>query len=113
MEITLLPKTKLGKYSLIMMVLSWMLFIVGSLLPSKPDYSGLEIITQNPLQTIITVFIFLAGIITVITGLLSFIKYNERSVLVFLAILSGLYSMFGFFGTIALIFLTPITNQKH
>jgi len=106
MKIILLPKTKLGKYSLIMMVLSWMLFIVGSLLPWKPDYSGFEIITQNPLQTIITVFIFLVGIITVITGLLSVIKHNERSILVFLAILSGLYSMFGFFGSIATVFLS-------
>ena len=106
MKITLLPKTKLGKYSLIMMVLSWMLFIVGSLLPWKPDYSGFDIITQNPLQTIITVFIFIAGIITVITGLLSFIKHNERSILVLLAILSGLYSMFGFFGSIATVFLS-------
>ena len=106
MKITLLPKTKLGKYSLIMMVLSWILFIVGSLLPWKPDYSGFEIIAQNPLQTIITVLIFLVGITTVITGLLSFIKHNERSILVFLAILSGLYSMFGFFGTILTIFFS-------
>ena|SRR5665648_563296 len=106
MKITLLPKTNLGKLSLIMMVLSWILFVVGSVLPWKPDYSGFEIIIQNPLQTIITVLILAAGSTTAIAGLMSVIQHKERSILVFLAILSGLYSMLGFFGSIVAIFFS-------
>src|SRR5665648_283136 len=105
-KITLLPKTNLGKLSLIMMVLSWILFVVGSVLPWKPDYSGFEIIIQNPLQTMINVLILAAGSITVIEGLMSVIKNKERSILVFLAILSCLYSILGFFGSIATIFFS-------
>jgi len=89
-----------------MMVSGWILFVLGSVLPWKPDYSGFEIIIQNPLQTIITVLILAAGSITVIAGLMSVIKHKERSILVFLAILSGLYSILGFFGSIATIFFS-------
>ena len=55
MKISFLPKTRLGKWSVIMMISTWVVFVVGSVLPWKPGYSGFEIVIQNPLQGIITV----------------------------------------------------------
>lgn len=106
MKITFLPKAKWGKWSLIMMVISWIFFVMGSVLPWKSGYSGFEIISQNPLQSIITVLILVAGCITFIAGFMSVVKNKERSVLVLLAILSGLYSMLGFLGSIVTIFFS-------
>ena len=86
MKITLLPKTRLGIWSLVLTAVSWLLFVAGSLLPSKAGYSGLEILTQNPLQAIATVLILVAGITAPILALIAVIKKQERSILVFLVI---------------------------
>lgn len=104
MEITLLSKTKLGTWSIIMMILNWLLFIAGSVFPWKSGFSGFEIVTQNPLQATITIIMLALGIATSSTGLTAVIKNKERSILVFLAILSGFYSIFGFFGSLATVF---------
>ncbi|MHB1485681.1 MAG: hypothetical protein ACYCYI_13630 [Saccharofermentanales bacterium] len=100
MKITFLPKTNFGKWSVIITIAGWILFVVGSLIPSKPDYTGFDIITQNPMQSIITLLLLAAGLLAVIMGLISVIRKQERSILVFLAILSGLYNIFGFVGVI-------------
>jgi len=86
MKLTFLPKTRLGIWSLVLTAVSWVLFIAGSLLPSKEGYSGLEIVAKNPLQAIATVLILAAGITAPIMGLISVIKKQERSILVFLVI---------------------------
>ncbi len=106
MEITFLPKTDLGKWSVAMMIASWVLFIVGSVLPSKTGYSGFEIIIQNPLQSIITILLLTLGIVALIMALISVIKKQERSILVFLAILLGLQSILSFFGIVANLFFS-------
>lgn len=100
MKITFLPKTKQGKWSVILMVISWVLFAVGSVLPSKPDYSGFEIIIQNPIQSILTIIMFAAAVSSLVTAWISTSKKNERSILVFIAILSSVYNIIGFFGSI-------------
>lgn len=105
MKITFLSRTTLGKWSVIMMISSWILFVVGSVLPWKPGYSGFEFVIHNPLQAIITIMIFAASVATSIMGLISVMKNKEHSILVFLAILSGLYNILGFFGVIANMFL--------
>jgi hypothetical protein len=104
MKITFLPITKLGKWSVILMISSWILFAVGSVLPWKPGYSGFEIVVQNPLQGIITVLMLIIGIATFVTALNSVSKYRERSLLVFLAILGSLYSIPGFVGSLVNVF---------
>lgn len=102
--ISFLPRTILGKWSVIMMISSWFLFVVGSVLPWKTGYSGLEIAIQNPLQGVVTVLLLGFGVATVILAMISVIKKKERSILVLLAILSGLYSILAFVGSIANVF---------
>lgn len=104
LKVSFLPKSHIGKWSVLMMISNWILFIVGSVLPWKPGHSGFEFIIQNPLQGIITVLIFAAGIATISMAIISFIKNKERSVLIFLAIIAGLYSILGFIGSIATVF---------
>lgn len=104
MKITLLPKTRLGKQSIIFTIASWILFVVGSVMPSETGYSGFESIIQNPLQAIITVLIFAVSIMAFIVGLISIIKKQERSILVFLAILSGVSMIPSFFVVVANVF---------
>lgn len=102
----LLPKTKQGKWSVILMISNWVLFVLGSLLPWKNGYSGFEIVIQNPLQGILTFFILIIGIATSVTALIAVVRDKERSWLVFLAILAGLYSILGFVGSVVNVFFT-------
>ena len=104
MKISILAKTRMGKQSIILMISSWVVFIVGSVLPWKPGYSGFEFVIHNPLQAILTVLMLSFGIATFSMALISVIKNRERSILVFLAILAGLYSILGFVGSIANMF---------
>lgn len=85
-------------------VVEWLLFILGSVLPWNSGYTGLEIVIQNPVQAVITILMLGAGISAATLGLISVIKYKERSVLTVLAILSGLYSILAFFGALANLF---------
>jgi hypothetical protein len=104
MNISILPKTRIGKRSVIMMILVLVLFIAGSLLPWKPGYSGFEIVIHNPIQGIITLLFFVIGIATLSMAVISIVKNKERSVLVFLATLAGLYSIIGFIGSVVNVF---------
>jgi len=103
--VKIFPKGRLGLSSVIIMVCNLVLFLVGSLIPWKPSYSGFEIVTHNPLQAIITILMLVAGITTAIIGISSVIKEKERAVLVYLAILFGIYNIIGFFGVVANLFL--------
>ncbi|HEX3032501.1 MAG TPA: hypothetical protein VHS59_09705 [Bacillota bacterium] len=104
MRISFLPKTLLGKRSVIIMVTSWVMFVVGSVLPWKPGYSGFDIVIQNPLQGLITLLLLALGLTTASMAMIAVFKDKERSVLVFLAILSGFYCLLGFIGSIANVF---------
>lgn len=106
MKVTFLPETTQGKWSIIMMISSLFLFILGSILPWKEGYSGFEIIIQNPVQGILTVLMFAVGIATLLLALISIIKKKERSILVFLAIFAGLYSLLGLLGSILTVFFS-------
>ena len=100
-KITFLPKTRLGKWSVIFTILSFFLLTVGSVFPIEvKSYSGLELIIQNPVQTIITMLLFVIGVATSIMGLISAVKNKERSILVFLAIPSGLFNTLSIFVSI-------------
>lgn len=100
MRISLFSKSRLGKWAVTMMIINFALFVIGSVLPSKEGYSGFDIVIQNPLQAIITILMFAVGIATCSMALISIFKDKERSLLVFLAVLLGLYSILGFFGSI-------------
>jgi predicted membrane channel-forming protein YqfA (hemolysin III family) len=104
MKITLLPQTKLGQWSVNLMISSWVLFLVGSFLSWKPGYSGFEIVIQNPLQVFITFLMLFIGIATAGMAYISIFRNKERSVSVFLAIPAGLYSILGFVGSFVNVF---------
>jgi hypothetical protein len=104
-KIIFLPKTCLGKWSVILTIVSFILFVVGSVFPVEvKSYSGFGIFTQNPLLTIITILLFVVSIATSIMGLISVIKNKERSILVFFAILSVFFYILSFFGSIVYVF---------
>jgi len=104
MKIYFLTKTPSGKWAVIMMILNIIVFVGGSILPWNEGYSGIDILIQNPLQGIITILMLVIGIATISAALFSIIKNKERSIWVFLAIALGLYSVLGFFGSIATVF---------
>lgn len=105
MKITFLPKTKLGIWAVIMAIVSFSLFIVGSILPFKVGYTGIEILIQNPIQVLITILVIVIGIGSGIMALIAIIKKREGSLIVFLTVLSGLYSVFSFVGIIINFFI--------
>ena len=103
-KISFLPKTRLGKWSVILAFFSFVLFVVGSVSPMEYGITGYEMFIQNPRLTIITILLFFASIATSIMGLISGIKNKERSILVFLAIPLGLFSILGFFVPLVYVF---------
>lgn len=100
MKIKLLPATRKAKAALILTLASIVLFVIGSVLPFETYYTGMEIIKHNPLQTIITIMIFAAGIGALVLALISVIKDKERSVINFFVILIGAYNTFSLVGII-------------
>lgn len=104
MKITFMPKTKFGNLSLVLAIISVALFVFGSVLPavipSVDGLSGWEMVTSNPVYSIITLLLFAIGIMAAVYGLIAMIKKQERSVLVMLVILFGAYNIFSFVGVI-------------
>ncbi len=103
-KFTFLPKTKLGKWAVSLMLAGWVFFIVGSVLPWQPGYSGMEFFVQNPLQGIISLLLLAAGIGSFLTAINSVTRDKERSLLVFLAILAAIYSIPSFVGSLLNLF---------
>jgi len=104
MKITFLPKSKIGLWALILAIVSPILFVIGSVIPSKSGYSGMEIVTQNPIHGILTLLMFAAALTSLILALISIIKKEERSILVFLVLPFGLYGLISFIGVIVNLF---------
>ena len=100
MKVCFLPKTKSGKVSAFLFILSVVIFIVFSILPYKEGYTGMDIVVNNPLQFMATIFIFILGISASLLGIYSVIKNKEYSIIVFLIILAGLYNVVSLIGVI-------------
>ncbi len=94
MRIGILPKSHLGRWSVGLFV-AWILFFVLAevMLGSGPDYNMALAYGLTIVDTGIAVAAF-------ITGLISIIKSKERSVLVFLATVIGLYGLIGGIGSL-------------
>jgi len=95
MRISILPKSLLGWWSIGLVVANILFFVLSQvILGPGPDYN-------MPLAYTLT--IVLAGIAgaAFVTGLVSIIKSKERSILVFVAMAIGLYSLIG--GTLSLL----------
>ena len=89
MKITFFPKSKLGWLSFCLVIVSFLLFILFSIiLGPGPDYNMF-------LAYSLTVVISCIVAIALVTGLVSIIKNKEWSILVLIAILISLYTLFG------------------
>ena len=92
MQVTILPKTPLGKWSTGLVVAAILFFALGGFLfpfePSDPRF--------NPILALAVIIVVL-GIsgAAVVTGLISMIKSKERSVFAFLSTAIGLWSLTG------------------
>jgi tellurite resistance protein TehA-like permease len=93
MHLTLLPKTKLGKWSLGLiiagLVLYGIFFIVVSLGYRGGETFGIkDVIPASPM-----ILMVLAAIASMVVGIISVIKSKERSIIVFITIVIGLFAL--------------------
>ena len=92
MKVSLIPNTKSGRYSLIFMLLSFILVVLINIIAINLDTienSNNSFFGNAPLA-IMTLSVFASAIISLLTGLIATIKNKERSVLVFICILAGI-----------------------
>jgi hypothetical protein len=89
-RISILPKTSLGRWSvglaaafILLVVLLAVLTLLGGLQPGRVRLVAL----------IVAAAFGISGIGSFVTGLISMIKSKERSVLVFLAVVVGLFAL--------------------
>ena len=95
MRISILPKSLLGWWSVGLVVASILFFVLFQvILGPGPDYN-------MPLAYTLTIVLTGIAVAAFVTGLISIIKSKERSILVFVAMAIGLYSLIG--GTTALL----------
>lgn len=88
--ISLFPKTKKGKRSVGLIVVFFVLFGIFQLLVASGQRGG-ETFFSNLLLTIPITLAAICGIFAFFTGIIGVIKNKERSVLVFLSIIIGLF----------------------
>ena len=97
-RISILPKTTLGWWSVGLVVTSILLFVLSQvILGPGPDYNML-------LGYTLTIVLTGVAVGASIAGFTSIIKKKERSILVFVAMAIGLYSLIG--GIVSLLGLT-------
>jgi len=102
MKIYFLPKTVLGKWSVWLVVAFIILFAVFQLLVLSGQRGG-DTFSDNWLLTIPIVLAAICGISSLIVGLIAGVKSKERSILVFVAMLIGLFDLIFVLGE----FLSP------
>ena len=96
MKVGLIPKTKLGKWSLGLIVAMPTLFFIGasftnSLYKSVPAGSTmLEDIVERPALALTMLGGMVAGILAFIVGLITITRRKERALLVYVATLIGM-----------------------
>lgn len=90
-----MPKTKLGRWSVILTPAIFILFFIGTSLADalyasvSAGNTLLEDIVGRPLLTTSMLLGFGSGIAAFVTGLIAILKQNERAVLVFISTLIG------------------------
>ena len=90
MRITVLPKTSWGKWS-VGLIAVFILFLVLFVILVASGQRGGETFFSNLLLTVPMLLAVTCGVAAFVTGLIGIIKSKERSILVYLAILIGLY----------------------
>ena len=89
MKINILPKSVLGWWSIGLVVVSILFFVLFQvILGPGPDYN-------MTLANILTIVLAVTAVAAFVTGLSSIIRNKERSILVFVAMAISLYSLIG------------------
>ena len=100
MKIYFAPKTTLGKWSVALIIAFMVLLGVFQLLVASGQRGG-ETFFSNLVLTIPMLIAGVSGISAFATGLIGIIKSRERSVIVYLAALIGLFVLLFWIGEIA------------
>ncbi|OGY24460.1 MAG: hypothetical protein A2172_04920 [Candidatus Woykebacteria bacterium RBG_13_40_15] len=100
MKVTFLPKTTLGKWSVGLVVLFFLLLATGMTAVSVFKQEGGETIFDNLWISIPMLSAGAAAIAALITGIISIWKSKERAILVFVATLIGLLVLWFIIGEI-------------
>ena len=93
MRVSILPKTALGKWSTGLIVAFIVFFVAFQLLVASGQRGG-ETFFSNLVLTIPILLAGTSGVFAFLTGLIGVIRNRERSILVFLAMLIGLFVLF-------------------
>ncbi|MBI2848533.1 MAG: hypothetical protein HYX88_00170 [Chloroflexi bacterium] len=94
-----MPRTRLGKWSVGLIVIFFLLFATFQLLVASGQGGGATFF-NNLVLTVPIVFAGIAGVLAFLTGIVGIIKSRERSVLVFLAAAMGLFILVFWLGEI-------------
>ena len=86
-----MPKTRLGKWSVGLIVLFFLLFASGIFIISRQEPQPNQTFFDNPAASIPMLSAGGAAIAAFFTGVLAIIKNRERSILVFIATTIGLF----------------------
>ena len=96
MKISFLPKTKLGIWSVALLIFSVILLVIFFLLITVFNQNGGETFFSNLTLTIPMMLAWFSCVLAFIIGIIAVIKSKSRSLLVFLAILVGfLVTLYG------------------
>ena len=90
MRISVLPKTKTGKWSTGLLAVFIMFLIAFQLLVASGRRDG-ETFFSNLMLTIPILFAGTSGVLAFVIGLIGTIRSRKRSILVFLAMLIGFF----------------------
>jgi hypothetical protein len=88
-----IPTTVLGKWSVGLLIIFFLLFVLLQLLVFLGQRGG-NTLTDNLFLAILGILMAISGIAAFFTGIISIIKSKERSILVFLATIIGFLILF-------------------
>lgn len=93
-NIYLIPKTNLGKWSVRLIIIFFMLFLASNLIARLQEPRIDQTFFSNPLLSIPIFSAGIVGIIAFFAGIASILKHKERSIFVFLTTLIGIFILF-------------------
>ncbi len=102
MKIRFIPRTRLGKWSIWLIVAFILLFMMFQLLVASGQRGG-DTFFSNLALSVPMLIAGICGILAFFTGIIGIIKGKERSVLVFIATVIGFFILFFVLGE----FLVP------
>ena len=99
-KFSFLPKTKLGKWSVGLIIIFFLLIILGNFIVKVQGPRDDQTFFDNPILSIPVLFAGFAGILAFFTGIVATLKLKERSIIVFVATTFGLFILFFVLGEI-------------